>query len=53
MLTLHADCALAARAMSAGASAFVVKTSLDDDLLAAVHAALRGGQFVTECVAER
>jgi DNA-binding NarL/FixJ family response regulator len=45
-LTMHADAQLAAEALSAGASGFVVKHAAGKELIAAIHAVLRGGTYV-------
>ena len=45
-LTMHADAQLAAEAFRAGASGFVVKHAAGKELIAAVHAVLRGGTYV-------
>ena len=46
-LTMHADAHLAAEALRAGASGFVVKHDAGKDLIAAIHAALRGGRYLS------
>jgi DNA-binding NarL/FixJ family response regulator len=46
-LTMHADAQLAAEALRAGASGFVVKHAAGKELIAAIHTALRGGRHVT------
>ena len=46
-LTMHADAQLAAEALRAGASGFVVKHAAGKELVAAIHEALRGGMYVT------
>ena len=46
-LTMHQDAAYARRALEAGASAFVVKNSAPEELVLAIHAALKGQTFVT------
>jgi len=46
-LTMHADAQLAAEALQAGASGFVVKHAAGKELVAAIHEALRGGTYVT------
>lgn len=45
-LTMHADAHLAAEALRAGASAFVVKHAAGKDLITAIHVVLRGGRYV-------
>lgn len=47
ILTMHADAQLAAEALRAGASGFVVKHSAGKELIEAIHTALRGGTYVT------
>jgi Response regulator containing a CheY-like receiver domain and an HTH DNA-binding domain len=46
-LTMHADAQLAAEALRAGASGFVVKHAAGKELVAAIHEVLRGGTYVT------
>jgi DNA-binding NarL/FixJ family response regulator len=46
-LTMHADAQLAAEALRAGASGFVVKHAAGKELVAAIHEALRGSTYVT------
>ncbi len=46
-LTMHADAQLAAEALRAGASGFVVKHAAGKELIDAIHAAWRGGTYVT------
>lgn len=45
-LTMHADAQLAADAMRAGASGFVVKHAAGKELIAAIHSVLRGETYV-------
>jgi DNA-binding NarL/FixJ family response regulator len=45
-LTMHADAQLATEALRVGASGFVVKHAAGADLIAAIHAVLRGGTYV-------
>jgi DNA-binding NarL/FixJ family response regulator len=47
VLTMHRDGELAARAMRAGASAFLLKHSAGEELLAAIHQALEGRVYLT------
>ncbi|HYI97048.1 MAG TPA: response regulator transcription factor [Bryobacteraceae bacterium] len=47
-LTMHPDQTYASRALEAGASAYVLKHSASDELVAAIHEVLRGGKFVSE-----
>jgi DNA-binding NarL/FixJ family response regulator len=46
-LTMHQNAAYARRALEAGASAFVVKNSAPEELVLAIHAALKGQTFIT------
>lgn len=46
-LTMHQDPAYARRALEAGAAGFVVKHSASDELVMAIHAALKGKTFIT------
>ena len=46
-LTMHADAQLAAEALRAGASGFVVKHAAGKELIAAIHTVLRGGKHLT------
>lgn len=46
-LTVHEDSDFLAAAMGAGGSAYVVKSRLDIDLLAAIRAVLHGKHFVS------
>jgi DNA-binding NarL/FixJ family response regulator len=45
-LTMHSDAQLAAEALRAGASGFVVKHAAGKELIAAIHTVLRGGKYV-------
>ena len=47
VLTMHHDADLAARAMRAGASAFLLKHSAGEELLTAIHQALEGRVYLT------
>jgi DNA-binding NarL/FixJ family response regulator len=46
-LTMHQNAAYARRALDAGASGFVVKHSASEELVVAIHAALKGKTFIT------
>jgi DNA-binding NarL/FixJ family response regulator len=46
-LTMHQNAAYARRALAAGASAFVIKHSAPDELVVAIHVALKGRTFIT------
>ena len=50
-LTMHADAQLAAEALRAGASGFVVKHAAGKELIAAIQTVLRGGTYVTPLIA--
>ena len=45
-LTMHADPHLAAEALRAGASGFVVKHAAGKELIAAIHVVLQGGRYL-------
>jgi DNA-binding NarL/FixJ family response regulator len=51
-LTMHADPELAAEALRAGASGFVVKRAAGKELIAAIHAVLHGRTYVTSDLAQ-
>ncbi len=51
VITMHRETAYARRALQAGASAFVLKSSASSELIAAIHAALEGRTFVTPEIA--
>jgi DNA-binding NarL/FixJ family response regulator len=44
---MHADAQIAAETLRAGAFGFVVKHAAGKELIAAIHAVLRGGTYVT------
>ena len=46
-LTMHRDITFARRALEAGASGFVLKHSAPAELVLAIHAALKGGTYLT------
>jgi DNA-binding NarL/FixJ family response regulator len=46
-LTMHPDAVYATRALEAGALGYVLKHSAPDELVAAIHAALRGDKHVS------
>jgi DNA-binding NarL/FixJ family response regulator len=52
VLTMHADVQLAAEALRAGASGFVVKSAAGKELVAAIHAVLRGKTYLTADLAQ-
>jgi DNA-binding NarL/FixJ family response regulator len=47
LVTIHADPALVARGYTAGALAYVLKINAAQDLVPAVHAAMRGERYVS------
>jgi len=47
LLTMHADSTHARRAIDAGASGYVLKSAVFDELMRAVTMALEGGVFIT------
>ena len=49
-LTMHPDVVYATRALEAGASGYVLKHSAPDELIQAIRAVLRGGQFISEAL---
>lgn len=49
-LTMHPDVVYATRALEAGASGYVLKHSASDELISAIHEALRGGTFVSQAL---
>ena len=51
-LTMHKDATYAARALSAGASGFVLKHSASSELLTAIRESLMGRTYVTPAVAK-
>jgi DNA-binding NarL/FixJ family response regulator len=51
-LTMHADAELAAEALRAGASGFVVKHAAGHELIAAIHTVLRGKTYLTPSLAQ-
>ena len=51
VITMHRETAYARRALAAGASGFVLKSSAPAELIEAIHAALAGRTFVTPEVA--
>jgi DNA-binding NarL/FixJ family response regulator len=46
-LTMHADVSYAAKAMEAGGSGFVLKTSAAEELLTAIREAMNGRKYVS------
>jgi DNA-binding NarL/FixJ family response regulator len=51
-LTMHADAQLAAEALRAGASGFVVKHAAGQELISAINTVLRGRTYVTPSLAQ-
>lgn len=51
VITMHRETAYARRALAAGASGFVLKSSAPSELIEAIHAALAGRSFVTPEIA--
>jgi DNA-binding NarL/FixJ family response regulator len=49
-LTMHPDVVFATRALDAGASGYVLKHSAPDELITAIHEALRGGTFISSAL---
>ena len=49
---MHADAHVAAEALRAGASGFVVKHAAGQELIAAIHAVLRGRRYMTPDLAD-
>ena len=47
VLTMHADAHLAADALRAGASGFIVKHAAGKELIAAIHTVVRGERYIT------
>jgi len=52
ILTVHADPALAAEALRAGAMGYVVKHAAGEELLAAIHLAVAGRTYLSPLVSE-
>ena len=51
-LTMHGDADLAAEAMRAGASGYLLKTSAGSELVKAIQGALKGRSYITPAVAQ-
>ncbi|MEO5925281.1 MAG: response regulator transcription factor [Bryobacteraceae bacterium] len=49
-LTMHRDQTYATRALDAGASGYVLKHAASDELVTAIHAALRGETYMSEAL---
>ena len=49
-LTMHPDVVFATRALDAGGSGYVLKHSASDELITAIHAALRGDVFISQAL---
>lgn len=52
MLSMHPEDRFSVRAIKAGASGYLTKESLADDLVHAIRKVFNGGKFITETVAE-
>jgi DNA-binding NarL/FixJ family response regulator len=52
LISVHADPLLVARGLATGALGYVLKLAAGDDLVPAVHAALRGDRHVSSCMQE-
>ena len=52
-LTMNTDCDIAAEALRAGASAYLLKNSQSSELLQAVHDVVRGFSYVTPQITAR
>jgi DNA-binding NarL/FixJ family response regulator len=52
-ITAHADAPMAAQALLAGASGFVFKQAAGEDLLDAIHAAVRGETYLSPSIKRR
>ena len=52
VLTMHNDAALAARAMRAGASGFLLKDSAGEELVGAIHQAMQGRVYLTPALTQ-
>lgn len=53
VLSAHSEDQYAVRVLKAGASGYLLKESVPDQLIAAVHSALLGKKYITASVAER
>lgn len=51
-LTMHPEVTYATEALAAGGSAYVLKSSAGEELVTAIHEALKGNIYVTESLAE-
>jgi DNA-binding NarL/FixJ family response regulator len=51
ILTMHKDASIAAKAMRAGASAFLLKHSAGNELIGAIDQVLNGGTYIAPAVA--
>lgn len=49
-LTMHSDQTYATRALEAGASGYVLKHAASDELITAIHAALKGRTYISEAL---
>ena len=53
VLTMHAEDQFAVRALKLGASSYLSKEGIQDELVRAIEAVLRGGKYLTPQLAER
>ena len=51
-LTMHSELVYASAALAAGASGYVLKSAAGEELVAAVRAALDGGSYISEPIAQ-
>jgi DNA-binding NarL/FixJ family response regulator len=52
-VTMHADAAMLKRSLAAGVLGYVLKVAAGDELVPAIHAALRGERYVSQFPAQR
>jgi DNA-binding NarL/FixJ family response regulator len=50
-VTMHSDARIAIEAFRSGATGYVLKHAAGDELIAAIHAALQGGTYLTPLIA--
>jgi DNA-binding NarL/FixJ family response regulator len=53
IMSLHAEELFAVRALRAGASGYLTKSSAPEQMVAAVQRVVRGGRYISEALAER
>lgn len=51
-LTMHSEIAYATAALSAGASGYVIKSAASDELIDAIHSALKGKPYVSRSISK-